>query len=153
MGRSPHVITDADAADVSDDPVSAEVQAWASLLQAEVALYRNSLGLVDEFALISRLKRKFPLYHIVFRQSSSHLSHEGDVERVFSGAKARANAEMLSSMLRLITKIGMNKERYKPTVATIWSRYQEKYKGLSTYQNSDNDTDCYSSDSSDSDSE
>jgi hypothetical protein len=143
----------ADAADDSDDPVSAEVQAWAALPEAEVALHRNSLGLVDEFALMSRLKKKFPLHHTVSRQSSSHLSHEGNVERVFSGAKARANAEMRSSMLRLITKTGVNKERYKPTVAAIWSRYQEKYKGLSTYQNSDNDTDCYSSDSSDSDSE
>ena len=117
-----------------------------------MARHRNSLGLVDEFALMSRLKKKFPLHHTVFRQSSSHLSHEGNVERVFSGAKARADAEMRSSMLRLITKTGV-KERYKQTVAAIWSRYQEKYKGLSTYQNSDNDTDCYSSDSSDSDSE
>ena len=125
----------------------------SALPEVEVALHRNSLDLVDEFALMSRLKKKFPLHHTVFRQSSSHLSHEGNVERVFSGAKARADAEMRSSMLRLITKTGVNKERYKPTVAAIWSRYQEKYKGLSTYQNSDNDTDCYSSDSSDSDSE
>jgi hypothetical protein len=132
------------------DPVSAEIQAWAALPEAEVALHRNSLGLVVEFALMSRLKKKFPLHHTVFRQSSSHLSHEGNVERVFSGAKARADAEMRSS---LITKTGVNKGRYKPNVAAIWSRYQEKYKGLSTYQNSDNDTDCYSSDSSDSDSE
>ena len=101
------------------DPVSAEIQALAALPEAEVALHRNSLGLVDEFALMSRLKKKFPLHHTVFRQSSSHLSHEGNVERVFSGAKARANAEMRSSMLRLITKTGVNKERYKPTVAAI----------------------------------
>jgi len=54
----------ADAADDSDDPVSAEVQAWAALPEAEVALHRNSLGLVDEFALMSRLKKKFPLHHV-----------------------------------------------------------------------------------------
>ena len=102
---------------------------------------------------MSRLKKKFPLHYTVFRQSSSHLSHEGNVERVFSGAKTRADAKMRSSMLRLVTKTGVNKNRYKPTVAAIWSRYQEKYKGLSTYQNSDSETDCYSSDSSDSDSD
>ena len=84
-----------DLADDADDPVSAEAQAcqWAALLEAEVALQRNSLGLVDEFALMSRLKKKFPLHHTAFRQCSSHLSHEGNVERVFSlfsGAKARA---------------------------------------------------------------
>ena len=57
---------------------------------------------------------------------------------------------MRSSMLRLVTKTGVNEKRCKPNVAAIWSRYQEKYKGLSTHQNNDNDTDCYSSDSSDS---
>ena len=144
---------DAALADEPGDPVNAEIQAWAALPEAEVALHRNSLGLLDEFALMSRLKKKFPLHYTVFRQSSSHLSHEGNVERVFSGAKTRADAKMRSSMLRLVTKTGANKNRYKPTVAAIWSRYQEKYKGLSTYQNSDTDTDCYSSDSSDSDSE
>ena len=38
-------------------------------------------------------------------------------------------------------------------MAAIWARYQEKHKGLSTYQNCDNETDCYSSDSPDSDSD
>ena len=143
----------ADAADEPGDPVNAEVQAWAALLDAEVALHRNSLGLLDEFALVCRLKKKFPLHYTVFRQSSSHLGHEGNVERVFSGAKTRADAKMRSSMLRLVTKTGGRKNRYKLTVVAIWSRYQEKYKGLSTYQNSDSETDCYSSDSSDSDSD
>ena len=105
---------------------------------------------------MSRLKKKFPLHCTVFRQSSSHLSHEGNVERVFSRAKTRADAKMRSSMLRLVTKAGVNKNRYKPTVAAIWSRYQEQCKGLSTYlvlENSDSETDCYSSESSDSDSD
>ena len=60
---------------------------------------------------------------------------------------------MRSSMLRLVTKTGVNKKRYNPNVAAIWARYQEKHKGLPTYQNSDNETDYYSSDSSDSDSD
>ena len=62
---------------------------------------------------------------------------------------------MRSSMLRLVTKTGVNKERYSPNVAAIWARYQEKYKGLSTYMytNNDNETNGYNSDSSDSDSD
>ena len=51
------------AADDSDNPVSAEVQAWAALPEAEVALHRNSLGLVDEFALSSRYT---PLHRALF---------------------------------------------------------------------------------------
>ena len=75
---------------------------------------------------MSRLKKKFPLHYTVFRQSSSHLSHEGNVERVFSGAKTsyRADAKMRSSMLRLVTKTGVNKNRYKPTVAAICNLVQ-----------------------------
>ena len=127
--------------DEAGDQVNAEAQAWAALPEAEVALHRNGLGLVVEFALTSRLKKKFPLHYIVFRQSPSHLSHEGNAERVFFGAKisVRVDAKMRSSVSRLATKIGVNKKRFKPTVAAIWARYQEKHKGLPTYQNSDND--------------
>ena len=111
----------------------------------------NSLGLVDEFALMSRLKENFsrPLHCTV----TLHLSHKGNVERVFSGAKTRADAKMCSSMLQLVTKTGVNKTRNTPTVAAIWARYPEEYNGLSTYINSDNEADCYSSGSSDSDSD
>ena len=132
---------DAALADEPGDPVNAEIQAWAALPEAEVALHRNSLGLLDEFALMSRLKKKFPLHYTVFRQSPSHLSHEGNAERVFFGAKisVMVDAKMRSSVSRLATKIGVNKKRFKPTVAAIWARYQEKHKGLPTYQNSDND--------------
>ena len=74
--------------DEAGDQVNAEAQAWAALPEAEVALHRNGLGLVVEFALMSRLKKKFPLHYIVFRQSPSHLSHEGSVERVFFGQRS-----------------------------------------------------------------
>ena len=61
------------------DQVNAEAQAWARLPEAGVALHRNSLDLIEEFALMSPLKKKFPLHYMytVFRQSSSHLT-EGE---------------------------------------------------------------------------
>ena len=125
---------------------------WVSMQQLSELLDHcsNSLGLVDEFALMSRLKENFsrPLHCTV----TLHLSHKGNVERVFSGAKTRADAKMCSSMLQLVTKTGVNKKRYKPTVAAIWARCKEKHNGLSMHTNTE--TDCCSSDSSsDSDSD
>ena len=101
------------------------------------------------------MKKKFPLHHTVFRQSSSLLCHEGNVEQVFSIAQHNSDPNMRPSMLRLLTKTGINKSKYKPTVAAIWKRYQEKYKGLATCFNSESDvdSDLDSSQNSDSDSE
>jgi hypothetical protein len=125
---------------VQDDAVTAEVEAWAALPQSDVDQHRCN-GLVDEFALMSRLKKRFPLHHTVFRQSSSLLCHEGNVEQVFSIAKHNSDPNMRPRMLRLLTKTGINKSKYKPTVAAIWKRYQEKYKVLATYCNSISDFD------------
>ena len=41
-------------------------------------------GLLNEFAMMYALRERFPLHYVVFRQTSSHLPHEANVERVFS---------------------------------------------------------------------
>ena len=41
-------------------------------------------GLLNEFAMMYALRERFPLHYVVFRQTSSHLPHEANVEQVFS---------------------------------------------------------------------
>jgi hypothetical protein len=136
----------------AEDPVVSEAKRWAELPEAEVAKCTGSDGMVDEFKLHAALKNQFPLHYDVFRQTASHLPSEGNSEQLFSQAKHRADPNRTASNLRLLTKTAANKHKYKPAVAAIWKRYQEKYKGLPTHYGSDGGSDSGLSSSSDSDS-
>ena len=45
--------------------------------------YRDDDGIVNEFALVYHLRQSFPLHFIVFKQTASHLPHEGNSEQLF----------------------------------------------------------------------
>ena len=47
-------------------------------------LCQHDKGLLNEFAMMYALRERFPLHYVVFRQTSSHLPHEANVEQVFS---------------------------------------------------------------------
>ena len=47
---------------------------------------RSEEGLLNEFAMMWKLREAFPLHYIVFKQTASHLPHEANVEQIFSRA-------------------------------------------------------------------
>ena len=78
------------------DPVTDEVERWARLPRPEhyEAFYDEDGQLVNEFEMMWALRERFPLHFIVFKQVASHLSHEANVEQVFSRAGNLAEVHM-----------------------------------------------------------
>jgi hypothetical protein len=66
------------------DTVTDEAQRWSSLDKATILKHTDSAGIVNEFALLYDLRTSFPLHYIVFKQTASHLPHEGNSEQLFS---------------------------------------------------------------------
>ena len=66
---------------------------------------------------------------IVFKQTASHLPHEGNTEQLFSrsGALSDDNGKMAPSHLAVWTSIGVNMSTYKPTTEQILERYMLKF--------------------------
>ena len=58
------------------DTVTDEISRWATLDQTQIDEFLDKEGIVNEFALLYKLRNKFPLHYIVFKQVSSHLPHE-----------------------------------------------------------------------------
>ena len=79
------------------DTVTDEAMRWASLAdKTTVAEFRDEAGVVNEFALLFHVRKAFPLHYMVFRQTASHLPHEGNTEQLFSrsGALSDDNGKM-----------------------------------------------------------
>ncbi len=68
------------------DTVTDEAHCWSSLDKATILEHTDSAGIVNEFALLYDLRTSFPLKYIVFKQTASHLPHEGNSEQLFSHA-------------------------------------------------------------------
>eukprot|EP00327_Prymnesium_parvum_P009321 CAMPEP_0184392280 /NCGR_PEP_ID=MMETSP0007-20130409/26165_1 /TAXON_ID=97485 /ORGANISM="Prymnesium parvum, Strain Texoma1" /LENGTH=116 /DNA_ID=CAMNT_0026742795 /DNA_START=92 /DNA_END=443 /DNA_ORIENTATION=- len=83
----------------------------------------------EEFALMYKVRNRYPLHYIVFKQVASHLCHEGVTERVFStaGNLSDENGRMDPYRLGVWTSIGKNKSVFKPKVSEILTRYFAKY--------------------------
>ncbi|KAL1496133.1 hypothetical protein AB1Y20_014754 [Prymnesium parvum] len=80
-------------------------------------------------ALMYKVRNRYPLHYIVFKQVASHLCHEGVTERVFStaGNLSDENGRMDPYRLGVWTSIGKNKSVFKPKVSEILTRYFAKY--------------------------
>ena len=87
--------------------------------------YRDDAGIVNEFALMYHLRNSFPLHYIAFKQTASHIPHEGNSEQLFSrsGALSDDNGKMDPARLAVWTSIGVNYSIYKPTAEQILERY------------------------------
>ena len=92
-------------------------------------MYADQDGIVNEFALVYHLRQSFPLHYIVFKQTASHLPHEGNSEQLFSrsGALSENNGKMDPHRLAVWTSIGVNYSTYKPTDKEILNRYMLKF--------------------------
>ena len=119
--------TPAEAADF--DTVTDEAARWAALEKHVIREYRDDAGIVNEFALMYHLRNSFPLHYIVFKQTASHIPHEGNSEQLFSrsGALSDDNGKMDPARLAVWTSIGVNYSIYKPTAEQILERYLLKF--------------------------
>ena len=104
--------TPAEAADF--DTVTDEAARWAALEKHVIREYRDDAGIVNEFALMYHLRNSFPLHYIAFKQTASHIPHEGNSEQLFSrsGALSDDNGKMDPARLAVWTSIGVNYSIY-----------------------------------------
>ena len=58
------------------------------LNQAQIDEFMDNEGIINEFTLVYKLRNAFPLHYILFKQVSSHIPHEANVEQYFSRAVA-----------------------------------------------------------------
>jgi hypothetical protein len=66
------------------------------LAPEEVTPFQEANGLLNEFKMLWHFRYRFPLHSIVFKQVSSHLPHEANVEQYFSRAGAISDPNQAS---------------------------------------------------------
>ena len=59
---------------------------WPGQHSATIDQFKDKEKIVNEFALLYHVRKSFPLHYIVFKQTASHLPHEGNSEQLFSRA-------------------------------------------------------------------
>ena len=120
---APALLTD------NSDAVMEEAVRWEALDKKIIREYTDDDGIVNEFALMYHLRQSFPLHYIIFKQTASHLPHEGNSEQLFSrsGALSDNNGKMDPHRLAVWTSIGVNYSTYKPTDEEILTHYIRKF--------------------------
>ena len=63
----------------------------------------------------------------MFRQTASHLPHEGNVEKIFSLGGRLSDPNMNPSYLATLVFMGANQKVYMPPVKDVWQRYLRKF--------------------------
>ncbi|KAL1525059.1 hypothetical protein AB1Y20_019932 [Prymnesium parvum] len=67
---------------VGSDEAAEEIERWASLpREAYSEFLDEKTALLNEFAMMWRMRNKFPIHYIVFKQIACHLPHEAFVEQ------------------------------------------------------------------------
>jgi hypothetical protein len=75
------------------------------------------------------LRELFQLHFIVFKQTGCHLSHEANVEQVFSRAGNLSDFNMDPEYLAHLVMVGVNKKSYKQSTANVKDKYYELFRG------------------------
>ena len=83
---------------------------------------------MNEFKMMWELRESFPLHFTVFKQTACHLSHEANVEQVFSRAGLLADPHLLPSNLSTLVTVVFNKKSFKPPIAVIKDKYYEMFR-------------------------
>jgi len=129
------------ASDGDFDPVTDEVERWARLPPEHYEAYYDDDGqLLNEFEMMWALRERFPLHFFVFKQVASHLSHEANVEQVFSRAGMLSDVHIDPDFLAVLVMASVNKKAYKPSVAAIKDKYYQLFRGKSGGASSSSDT-------------
>ena len=126
---------DGDGADGSDgscrdedDAVAIEVARWKTINSETLNVFKDKeTGMINEFAFMWAKRKEFPLHYFVFRQTASHLPHEGNVEQIFSLGGRLSDPNMNPAYLATLVFIGSNYKCYMPPTKDIWQRYLRKF--------------------------
>ena len=70
-----------------------------------------------------------PLAFFFFKQTTSHLTAEANVEQVFSRAGQLSEVNSDPDGLAVMVSILINKHAYKPSVKDIMDKYYEMFRG------------------------
>lgn len=116
-------------ADGESDAVVEEAERWKNLDKATIREFRDAEGLVNEFALVYKVRHMFPMHYVLFKQVSSHLAHEANSEQLFSrsGELSDDNGKMDPARLAIWTSIGVNRSVFEPSWKQILERYLLKF--------------------------
>ena len=110
----------------ANDVVTEEAERWVRLDKWSIREVTDVDGVVNEMALLYKLRREFPLHFRVFKQVSSHIPHEANTERLFSlaGNLSDDNTKMCPDNLATWTSVGANMNNiYLPSVDQVMKRY------------------------------
>ena len=88
------------------DPVTDESERWDLLKPDSFSEFVDDGSLLNKFAMTWELRERFPLHFIVFKQTAWHLSHEANVEQVFSRAGNLSDPNMDSEYLAHLVMVG-----------------------------------------------
>ena len=101
----------------------------ATIDQAQIDELKDNDGIINEFALLYKLRNSFPLHYILFKQVSSHLCHEANTEQLFSlaGGMSDDNGKMDPYRLSIWVSIAANRKVFMPTKKAILQRYMAKF--------------------------
>ena len=109
------------------DAVQREVEEWSVLPAAVISSHIDvTTNMINEFSLMHAIKETFPLHYTTFRQTAAHISHEADVESLFSLAKGLTHWNMRPGFLRVLTLL-KGCTVFEPTIEDVWSAYKDKY--------------------------
>ena len=65
--------------------MAVEVERWKAISTDTLNTFKDKEnGMINEFAFMWAKRKDFPLHFFVFKQTASHLPHEGNVEQIFS---------------------------------------------------------------------
>ena len=111
------------------DAVTDEVTRWTNLDKGTIRDFKDKEGILNEFALMYKVRNSFPLHFTVFKQVSSHLPHEGNSEQLFSraGDLSDDNGKQDPARLSVWTSIGVNRKVFEPHYMKIFERYLLKF--------------------------
>ena len=111
-----------------NDEVSIEVERWKAISQETLNAFKDKdTGMLNEFALMWNKRKDFPLHFFIFKQTASHLPHEGNVEQIFSLGGRLSDPNMNPAYLASLVFIGANEKAHMPLVKAIWQRYLHKF--------------------------
>ena len=82
-------------------------------------------------------RKNFPIHYFVFRQTASHLPHEGNVEQIFSLGGRLSDPNMDPGYLASLVFIGSNRKVHMPAAKDILQRYLRKFSKLGKLPESD----------------
>ena len=104
-----------DAANANDE-VTIEVERWKSISVDTINAFKDKeTGMINEFAFMWAKRKDFPLHYFVFRQTASHLPHEGNVEQIFSPGGRLSDPNMNPAYLARLVYMGSNRKVYNST--------------------------------------